>query len=156
METFFCFSSMSFVIWLFYKLIRKANEPPDDDADNNADEFDLMTVSEKFEIARKTNSDLQDMEQLITDLDLCSDDNQKIIQISWIGEDGENHEYDLYCNGTNLATECMQDIAQRETYDLRRVLSYQCDVLARATRSRKNGGKNGIETVGEWLENDAV
>lgn len=155
METFVYFASMSFVVWLIYKLIQGAQDEfdvVDDNGDDDADEFDLLTVSEKFEVAKQTNDSLHGMEQLATDLDLCSDESIKVIEISWVGDDGENHKYDLYCDGTNTATECMRDIAQRETYDLRRVLSYQCNALAKATRHRKNGRKNDIDEIGGMVE----
>lgn len=115
-------------------------------------EFDLATVNEKFEIAKRTNDSLHNMEQLITDLDICNAERQIVIQITWLGEDEETHAEDIFCNGTNTATECMKAIAEREAYDLRRALAYQCDVLARCTRHRKNGRQNDYTAIGEWLD----
>lgn len=115
-------------------------------------EFDLATVNEKFEIAKRTNDSLHNMEQLITDLDICNAERQIVIQITWLGEDEETHAEDIFCNGTNTATECMKAIAEREAYDLRRALAYQCDVLARCTRHRKNSRQIDYRAIGEWLD----
>lgn len=115
-------------------------------------EFDLVTVNEKFEIAKRTNDSLHNMEQLITELDICSAERQIVIQIAWLGEDEETHAEDIFCNGKNTATECMKAIAEREAYDLRNALAYQCEALAKCTRHRKNGRQNDYTAIGEWLD----
>lgn len=131
--------------WAIMRAVSKWHEQPDDDA---AD-FDLATVTEKMEIAHETNTALNDMEELITELDASNADRQTVVQIRWLGDDGENHKHDLYCDGMNTATECLRAIAERETHDLRKALSYQCSVLAHYTRQRKNGGKNEKKARGE-------
>lgn len=146
------------ILWLavmaaiFAKAVRRLSNPEEEEASD----FDLMTVAEKFEVAKRTSDDLHGMEQLLTDMDTCSDDRQAVIQLSWLGDDNTVHTYDLYCDGTNTATECMRAIAERETNDLRAALAYQCDALASATRHRKNRRQNDAETIGEWLHEQAV
>ena len=135
--------------WSIQRASRKWHEPPDEETDEETADFDLATVSEKFEIAHETNKALDDMEQLLTDLDTCTTDRQTVVQIRWLGDDGENHEHDLYCDGMNTATECLREIAEREAHDLRRLLAYQCQTLAGATRGRKIGGKNRRKARGE-------
>ena len=121
-------------------------EEPDEEAD---DDFDLLTVSEKVAATKQTSDDLHSMEQLITELDTCSEERQTVVRVSWTGEDGERHEHDLFCDGMNTATECLREIAEREAHDLRKVLAYQCETLAASTRSRRNGRRNGRKTAGE-------
>lgn len=135
--------------WAMQRAARKWYEPPDEEPDEEPDDFDLATVSEKFEIAHETNEALNGMEQLLTDLDTCTTDRQTVVQIRWFGEDGADHTHDLYCDGMNTATECLREIAEREAHDLRKLLAYQCQTLAGATRGRKISGKNNRKARGE-------
>lgn len=151
MEQFLSIIYLVAIAVFFVRSVRRLSNPEEE-----ADDFDLMTVSEKFEVAKRTSDDLHGMEQLLTDMDTCSDDRQAVVQLSWLGEDGELHAYDLYCDGTNTATECMREIAERETSDLRAALAYQCDALAKATRRRKNRRQNDAQAIGEWLNEQAV
>ena len=134
------------MLWLAKKMIDLWRAG--DDADEPTD-FDLLSVSERVARVDSTTADLHHMEQLLTDLSICTEDSQIVIGLSWVGEDGEEHSYDLYCSGVNLATECMQDIAEREIAELRAVLSSQCAQLAADTRRGKNGGKNDTAT---WMQ----
>lgn len=108
-------------------------------------EFDVLSVSEKFETAKVTNDNLLAMEQLATDLSICDTDTQKVIRLEWMGGDNRQHIYDLYCDGSNTATECMIEIADREIYDLKTRLSYQVEELSSATRRRLIGRPNNLE-----------
>ena len=137
------------LIWLIYKAARP--EPKEESSD-----FDLASVNEKFEIAKRTNDSLHSMEQLITDLEICDTERQIVIQITWLGEDDTTHAENIYCDGQNTATECMKEIAEREAHDLRNALAYQCNALARCTRSRKNSRQNDYAAIGEWLNGQAV
>lgn len=142
----------SAIAWIIYKFGTRKQ----DGENTESNEFDLASVKEKFEIAKRTNDSLHSMEQLLTDLDTCDDERQIVIQISWLGEDDETHEEDIYCNGTNTATECMREIAEREAFDLRNALAYQCSALAFCTRRRKNNRQIDYEAIGEWLDEQAV
>lgn len=120
-------------------------------------EFDLATVNEKFSMAADTRESLNAMEQLVTDIDICNATAQKVLHLQWLGEDEETHEYDLYLDGQNTATECMREIAVREIFDLRGSLSYQierlaeitrqpgCNTVRKRTRKHKIGGVDDIE-----------
>lgn len=149
METVALIFYFSLFAWIIYKFVKKKYK-----GDNS--EFDLASVSEKFEIAKRTNDSLHSMEQLITDLDTCDEERQVVIQISWLGEDDEPHAEAIFCDGTNTATECMREIAEREAYDLRNALAYQCSALANCTRHRKNSRQNDYAAIGEWLNEKAV
>ena len=74
-----------------------------------------------------------EMEQLQTDLAACSEDCMIILHIAWIGIDDQEHEYDLYCDGLNIASEDMAEIAAAEAHALRQDLQAQCRQLAERT-----------------------
>lgn len=141
-------------VLLMVLLIRHAIKERMAETTDDLSEFDVMSVAEKFETARVTNDNLQAMEQLLTDLSVCDAGDQiKVVRLSWTGDNGIRHEYDLYCDGVNLATENMTAIAEREISDLKQALSYQCGQLYEATRSRKNDRKNGRrgELINEFV-----
>lgn len=123
-----------------------------DRQEQDAADFELLTVQEQVETVHRTTADLNSIEQLITDLDTCSEERQTVLRLEWLGEDQTRHTYDLYCNGKDTATECLREIAERETNDLRNALAWQCEVLAERTRGRKIGGKIETKTKarGEW------
>lgn len=118
-------------------------------------EFDLATVNEKIIKADQTRINLNAMEQLATDLRVSSPEKQIVLQITWLDFNGESHVYDLYCDGINTASESMQAVTEREIYELREALAYQCAELNYVTASneeKQNGvRKNIIKQVGEWL-----
>lgn len=138
---------VAMLAWIVWKAIRHpvVEEVEEDDSDD----FEYLTVREQLATAKKTSDALGDMEQLLTDMQLCSADDILVVHVEWVGRDNECHAYDLFCNGIDTATECMGEIAEREARDLRRTLAYQCAVLAGGTRSRKYCRKYGTETVGE-------
>ena len=122
---------------------------PDDEFDDSVEEveedpvtyFDYLTVAEQFEKAKETKDNLLMMEKFMSDLSLSSIDSQMIVQLSWTDSDGKSNLYDLYCDGMNTSSECLQKIAQRESAELRNTLAEQCQSLARSTRSEENFGK---------------
>ena len=118
-------------------------------------EFDLATVNEKIIKADQTRINLNAMEQLATDLRVSSPEMQIVLQITWLDFNGESHVYDLYCDGINTATESMQAVTEREIFELREALAYQCAELnyVTANNEEKQDGvrKNIIKQVGEWL-----
>ena len=127
--------------------------------------FDYLTVSEQFAKAKITNDSLLMMQRLMSDLAFASIDSQMVIQISWSDSDGKSNTYDLYCDGMNTNSECIQRIAKRETAELKHTLSDQCQRLARSVQgsdptekipdaARKifeNGLGEGLESDGETL-----
>lgn len=127
--------------WFFIKTMQPKREEEQEEEDEPPD-FEYLTVREQLATAKATSDALGDMEQLITDMETCSEDNIKVIHIEWLGEDDKNHSYDLYADGSNTVTECIEAIAEREQAELRRTLAYQCSVLSKHTRSMKNCAKN--------------
>lgn len=138
MEVIACFVGIALFAWSTYKLCRVwrgLDESPDPD-------FDLLTVAEKRKAVDRTAEELEAAEQLITDLSLCSDAYLMSVRVKWIGDDGEKYAYDLICDGDNAASVDLAEIMEREVSELRVLLAYRCENLAKSTRSRTIGGKN--------------
>ena len=97
--------------------------------------FDYLTFNEKFLEVQNSSMRLQAIEQLKEDVTSCSPDNQLPITLSWSSPaDGEQHEYDIYCDGLNTATECILDIIDREEHETQFCLSRQCERLSSTAR----------------------
>lgn len=107
-------------------------------------DFNLMTANEMFEVAENTRQGINRLENLITDLNAAKPRRQIVLHVEWLSEEEEPQTYCLYCDGQNLATEKMIEIAEREIYDLRELFAYQCATLEKATRSRNIDRKNDI------------
>lgn len=104
--------------------------------------FDYLTVSEQFAKAKITNDSLLMMQKLMSDLSYSTIDSQMIVQISWSDSEGKSNTYDLYCDGVNTNSECLQKIAKRETVELKHTLSDQCQRLARSVQ-----GSDSMEKI---------
>lgn len=117
-------------------------------------EFDLSTVNEKLIRADQTRIDLNSMESLLTDLSVASPEMQIVLRLTWLDLDGEQHTYDLYCDGINTASESMRSVSEREVFELREALSYQLADLNRETMRRQSSRQNGtiLGKIGEWLQ----
>ena len=135
---------------LMYVPIRRrdtAEEQPEERTD-----FDYLSVREQIAAAKDTADQIGDIEQLLTDIGESCEDDVIILHIEWIGRDAVQHAYDLYCDGSDTASECMTEIAERETHDLREALAYQCAVLSEQGRHRQNHRQNDADAIGECYE----
>lgn len=130
-------------IWIYRKI---RNRPADED---DEPDFEFLSVREQLRAASETSEGIDDMETLQNDLAACSVDDQTVVHIEWVGHDDGLHAYDLVCDGTNTASECLAEIARREVHDLRRTLAHQCSVLSRRGRSGTNSGQNGKKGEGK-------
>jgi hypothetical protein len=119
-------------------------------------DFDLASANEKFEMASQTRRNLNAMENLMTELQVSSPERQIVIHMEWIADEEIMQQYDLYCDGYNLATDKMREISEREINELRNQFAYQCNQLQRATRHRKNDRLNDEQKrkIGEWLSGE--
>ena len=116
-------------------------------------DFNLLTANEMFEQAENTRQGINRMENLITDLSAAKPNRQIVIHMQWLSEEEEAQDYCLYCDGQDLATEKMIEIAEREITELRAQFSYQCAALEKATRNRNNDRKNDsvFERIGALI-----
>lgn len=146
MDTLYAAAAVSLLIALLVKLI----QPPKDDADDDAEDYDfeLLTRREQLATAKETADAINDLEQMQTDIECSNADDILMLHIEWIGRDGVKREHELYCDGMNTNSECMVQIAEREIHELRQALSYQCGVLSERGRSTKNSYAND-ENAGE-------
>lgn len=102
------------------------------------DDFAFLTVREQIAEAKATSDALGEAEQLITDMQECTPDDVIIMRIEWVGHDDEEHEMELYCDGSNTAAECLAEIGEREAHELEQLLSRQCAILSGHKRSRQS------------------
>lgn len=115
-------------------------------------DFDFLSVREQLAVAHDTADQIGGMEQLLTDIEESCEDDVIILHIEWIGRDDMKHEYDLYCDGSDTASECMTEIAEREVHDLRASLAYQCAVLSERGRHRQNHRQNDADAIGDCYD----
>ena len=116
-------------------------------------DFDLATMNEKFMRAEQTRINLNAMENLATDLAASSPEMQIVLQIQWLGFDGEKYTYDLFCDGINTASDNLKEITEREIHELREELAYECAELNYETMHRRDSRQfvPNIKKIGEWL-----
>ena len=120
------------MIWLAKKTRELAEE------EDGQDDFAYLTVREQIAAAKETSDALGEAEQLITDMQECTPDDVIIMRIEWVGHDDEEHEMELYCDGSTTAAECLAEIGEREAHELEQLLSRQCAVLSGHKRSRQS------------------
>lgn len=108
---------------------------PDEDDIEPLYYFDYLTFNEKFLEVQNSSDRLHAIEQLKEDVSCCTPDSQLPITITWISPaDGEQHEYEVFCDGLNTTTECILDIIDREEYEIQMRLSRQCERLSSTAR----------------------
>lgn len=131
------------MIWLAKKT-RELSEEED-----GQDDFAYLTVREQIAEAKATSDALGEAEQLITDMQECTPDDVIIMRIEWVGHDDEEHEMELYCDGSNTAAECFAEIGEREAHELEQLLSRQCAVLSGHQRRRQSSRRSYAAARGE-------
>lgn len=131
------------MMWLAKKT-RELTEEQDE-----PDDFAYLTVREQIAEAKATSDALGEAEQLITDMQECTPDDVIIMRIEWVGHDDEEHEMELYCDGSNTAAECLAEIGEREAHELEQLLSRQCAILSGHKRSRQSSRRSYAAARGE-------
>lgn len=127
-------------------MYRSTRQEPEEE---DAPDFEYLTVQEQLAKAQATSAQIAHMEQLRTDLAECTEDDVLVVHLEWVGRDDAQHMHELYCAGTDTASECLDEIAAREIHELKQTLSYECSVLQSRTRRRKNSRQNGALPKGE-------
>lgn len=131
------------MIWLAKKTRELAGE------EDGQDDFAFLTVREQIAEAKATSDALGEAEQLITDMQECTPDDVIIMRIEWVGHDDEEHEMELYCDGSNTAAECLAEIGEREAHELEQLLSRQCAILSGHKRRRQSSRRSYAAARGE-------
>lgn len=137
--------------WLWQKAQSAGSSEPDVPEDDEP-EFEYLSVQEQIETVRRTSDALAVLESLQAEIDDSTENDILPIHIEFMARNGETHELEVYCNGTNITAETLTDLVQAEIYTRKRTLAYQCEVLARQTRHRKNSRKNREMRGGERID----
>lgn len=143
------------LILTFAALFYAAKTQRQGEEEDERNDFDYLSVREQIAAAHKTADTIGDLEQLLTDLQQSCEEDITVLHMEWIGRDNEKHEYDLYCNGTDAATECMAAITECEVHDLRGLLAYQCEAIS-AERHRQIYRQNGTYAIGDEADDEAL
>ena len=128
-----------FGFWIYKKIARKKAEQ---EPEEPSGDFEFLTVRQQVEEVHKTSDVLADLEDLQLDLEECNEDDLLPVQFEWMSRDGEMHSLTIFANGVDMTTECLHTLTEAEIHDTRKLLTHQCQVLARQARSGKNSGKN--------------
>lgn len=120
---------------------RQANEEDDDCV-----EYDYLTVREQIAEVKEMSDALDDMEQLQTDLAASNPDDMIVVSLHWIGRDGQQRNFDVYCDGLNLQTESLLTLSECEAHMIRTELQDGCKVLARRTSGENPHENNGMSS----------
>lgn len=113
-------------------------------------EFEHLTVREKIAETQRISDGIEAMEALQNDLVECCPEWILAVHIEWLSRDGTVYKHDVMCDGSNTATECLDAIAKRESYDMRAKLAQECQVLSYSVRSTQNGAHFDRFRRGEW------
>lgn len=132
----------SIIYWTLYsvKRMKQGEKEPEPDYTD----FSYLTIKEKVDKVAETRNQIGALENLLTDLSVCNPDNVKVVRVKWMSETGKVIHYDLYCDGTDTATENLYGIAEREIHDLKIDFSHYSEILAEAARNNKNDYKNVV------------
>lgn len=118
---------------------RESREEDDDCA-----EYDYLTVREQIAEVKEMSDALDDMEQLQTDLAASNPDDMIVVSLHWIGRDGQQRTFDVYCDGLNLQTESLLTLSECEAHMIRNELQDGCKALARRTSGENPHENNGM------------
>ena len=132
-----------FGIWMFRKINpqKQEEEPEQDESD-----FAFLSVREQVETVKNTSDALQDLENLELSLEESTVDDVVVIRMEWMSRDGKNHALEVYCNGSDTASESLCTLAEAEIHETKKALAYQCETLAKRTRSTQNCAQNVKKT----------
>lgn len=115
-----------YIVLIAYAVKRIYNTKNDENEDIN-----FFSVSEKIEYLNELKQQLDSVEQLITDIELCSPEiREKVIKLEWITSAGEKKEYSLWIDGTSQTTEELFKIAYIERQQLRTSLHLEIKNLS--------------------------
>lgn len=130
-------------IWIYRRVFRDspAEDEPEQEQDDTPD-FEYLTVREQVETVKNTSDALQGLENLELSLEESTVDDVVVIRMEWMSRDGKNHALEVYCNGSDTASESLCTLAEAEIHETKKVLAYQCETLAKRTRSVQNCAQN--------------
>lgn len=96
METILVLIYCSAVIYGLYKIYNRYYR-----SDENSD-IEFQSISEQIEHLNELREQLQTVEEMITDISICSpDEHEKVISCEWMNSLGNKFKYDLWVDGKN-------------------------------------------------------
>lgn len=106
--------------------------------------MDFTDVSEQIDRVNEIRERLGTIEELITDISICSpDEHHKWIAFEWTSASGKNNRYDIWIDGCNKNTKDILKFVYAERDRLRTSLQTETRKLS----ERCNGNCNGNYTV---------
>lgn len=121
--------------YLFFKSMNTSDE------ENIDEDIEFLSVSEAIDEINHTKEQLAAIEEMITDVSICSpDEHGKYISCEWMSSLGNKYKYDLFVDGVNGASEEMLKIAYSERTRLRTLLRQQIRNLS--DRCNENCNEN--------------
>ncbi len=125
MEIMLCLIYYSVVIYGLYKIYNRYYR-----SDENSD-IEFQSISEQIEHLNDLREQLQTVEEMITDISICSpDEHEKVISCEWMNSRGNKLRYDLWINGKNSTSEDLLKIAYSERRRLRTSLKSEIKKLS--------------------------
>lgn len=135
MEIFLCLIYCSVVIYGLYKIYNRYYH-----SDENSD-IEFQSISEQIEHLNDLREQLQTVEEMITDISICSpDEHEKVISCEWMSSRGDKLRYDLWINGKNSTSEDLLKIAYSERRRLR--TSLKAEIKKLSERCNENCNEN--------------
>lgn len=147
MEIILCLVYCSTVIYGLYKLyIRYHCSEADGD-------IEFQSISEQIEHLNELREKLQTVEEMITDVSICSpDEHEKVISCEWMNSLGDKLRYDLWVDGKNGTSEELLKIAYAERSRLRSAL--KSEIKKMSERCNENCNENYPLFGGGGSKND--
>lgn len=135
METILVITYCSTVIYILYKIYNRYYR-----SDENSD-IEFQSISEQIEHLNELREQLQTIEEMITDVSICSpDEHEKVISCEWMNSIGNKLKYDLWVDGKNSTSEELLKIAYSERRRLR--TSLKSEIKKLSERCNENCNEN--------------
>ena len=135
METILVITYCSAVIYILYKIYNRYYR-----SDENSD-IEFQSISEQIEHLNELREQLQTIEEMITDVSICSpDEHEKVISCEWMNSLGNKLKYDLWVDGKNSTSEELLKIAYSERRRLR--TSLKSEIKKLSERCNENCNEN--------------
>lgn len=140
------FAYSAFGVFIYKKIKGKAKPKEDEQEQEQETDFEYMTVRQQIDAAQQTADALEDLEDLQLQLEESSEDSLLPVQMEWMSRDGTMHALTVYANGIDVTTECLHRLTEAEIHDTKKLLAYQCKMLATHKRSTQNGTQNDAKS----------
>ena len=140
------FAYSAFGVFIYKKIKGKAKPKKEDEEQEQETDFEYMTVRQQIDAAQQTADALEDLEDLQLQLEESSEDSLLPVQMEWMSRDGTMHALTVYANGIDVTTECLHRLTEAEIHDTKKLLAYQCKMLATHKRGTQNGTQNDTKS----------